>query len=200
MDSLRLFIAIELDDDLRRALGDLQKQFKSEPAAKFVRWVTQDGIHLTLKFLGDVSPARVPELLDAVARAAEGIEPFSLTARGLGSFPNWTRPNVIWVGVEGALDAASMLAQRVEDECARLGLQREARGFTPHLTLGRVKHDIRSSESKQVGEMVRRANVGEVGKLNVDQVYLMQSDLRPGGAIYSVKDRVDLKRAVEPKG
>lgn len=200
MDVLRLFIAIELDDDLRRALGDIQKRFKSEPAAKFVRWVAQDGIHLTLKFLGDVSPARVPQLVEAVERAAEDSEPFSLTARGLGCFPNLTRPKVIWVGVEGAVENARILAQRIEEECALLGFERDLRGFTPHLTLGRVKRDIRSSESKQVGEMVQRLVIEEVGQLKVDKLYLMQSDLRSDGAVYSVRGLVDLKRVIQAKG
>ena len=197
MDRLRLFIAIEIDDELKRALVDVQRRLKAEPAARFVRWVAADGIHLTLEFLGDVDAARVPELSHALERASAKLAPFRLTARGLGCFPSLTRPNVLWVGVEGEVESAKQLARNVQDECARLGFERDVRGFTPHLTLGRVKRDVRPSDSRLVGEMVQKHGILDAGELKVEQVYLMQSDLRPGGAVYSVESRVRLTSGIE---
>lgn len=192
MEKIRCFIAIELDDELKRALAEIQRDLKSEPASKFVRWIAPDGIHLTLKFLGEVEATRVTQLLEAMQRASRGIAAFELDARGLGCFPDLARPNVVWVGVEGVVESAQQIAHRVEEECARLGFARDARGFTPHLTLGRVKKEARPNERKQIGEMIRGMEANEIGRLNVSTLYLMKSDLQPSGAIYSVMGKVEL--------
>lgn len=187
--AVRAFIAIELDRPLLQSLIQVQRKLQAEPAGRWVRWVAPEGIHLTLKFLGPVDRRRIPDLQAVLAAATAGLAPFELVARGLGGFPNTNRPNNVWVGVAGAVETAAQLAERLEEGCARLGLAREERGFSPHLTLGRVKRDARPADRVQVGEMIRRRGglePAEVGRLRVDRVYLMQSDLRPAGAIYSV--------------
>ncbi len=192
METIRTFIAIELNDDLRRALARTQAQFQRERAAQAVRWVAPASIHLTLKFLGDTPVAQIPALTDALRAACVGVAPFTLTLAGAGAFPNTRKPNVVWIGVTGQAHVAAQLARQIEDACAALGLAREARPFTPHLTLGRLKRDAAPTERRAVGEEIERAHIATLGMLRVERVSLMQSDLRPTGSVYTQVAAVEL--------
>ncbi len=191
-EQIRTFIAIELSDAERLALRRLQERLKSTPAARYVRWVAPEGIHLTLKFLGGVDTAQMPALQHAVAGACAGVPPHTLTLDGIGAFPNTRRPNVVWVGVGGDIETAARLADQIDQACAALGFPRETRPFSPHLTLGRVKRDIRPSDQQFVGEMVNTTQVGELGRFRVERVSLMKSDLRPTGSVYTQLSAVEL--------
>lgn len=191
---IRTFIAIELEEAQHRALRDVQTRLKRElataktagsSAARDVRWVAPDNIHLTLKFLGDVDAAIMPSLQQAIADACAGIAPFSLNIAGAGAFPNTRRPNVIWVGVGGEVDRATELAQRIDEACAALSFACEERPFSPHLTLGRVKRDARPSDRQFIGEMIANAQVDHLGELPVEHVSMMKSELHPSGSVYT---------------
>ena len=189
---IRAFIAIELGNEAKAELEKVQRRLRAEPISGLVRWVAPGSIHLTLKFLGDIEEARSPHVLSAMKTACEGISPFELAVRGAGCFPNFQRPNVIWAGLVGQVQVAIQLAQRIEDECARLGFDPEDRPFSPHLTLGRIAREADSSERRQVGEMVRRLEIGMNGVIRAEKVYLIRSDLRPGGSVYTPLGSVKL--------
>lgn len=189
---IRTFIAIELDDALHRTLRDLQAQFKRERAARGVRWVTPENIHVTLKFLGDVSAEQIPAIQRALADACAGIAPFALSIADVGAFPNTRRPNVVWVGARDDAGSTALLAKRVDDACAALGFAREERAFTPHLTLGRVHRDAAPSDRQFIGEMILNAKVGDLGRVRVERVSVMKSELRPGGSVYTRLGEVQL--------
>jgi 2'-5' RNA ligase len=193
IDSIRTFIAIELNDPLRRALGDVQARLQRDRAARLVRWVASDSIHITLKFLGDVAADQMPTLQRAITDACQGTPPFALTLAHLGAFPNTRRPNVIWIGVTGQIEMATQLAQKIEAACATLGFPREARPFMPHLTLGRVKKDAPASERATIGAMIDGAKIETLGELRVDHISVMKSDLRPSGSIYTRLHVIELK-------
>lgn len=182
---IRTFIAIELTDALRRALANAQAQFQRDRAARAVRWVAPDNIHITLKFLGDVRADQMPDVQRAVADACAGIAPFALTLGGAGAFPNTRRPNVIWIGARGQIENAAQLAQKIDDACAALGFAREERPFAPHLTLGRVQRDASPGERQQIGALIENMRVGDLGELRVDRVSVMKSELKPGGSVYT---------------
>ncbi len=182
---IRTFIAIELDAAHHRALTALQARLKRDRAARGVRWVAPENIHLTLKFLGDLESSRLPDLQRAVADVCAGTAPFALRISGAGAFPNPQRPNVIWVGISGDLERAAMLAQEIDAACAALGFAREARAFSPHLTLGRVQRDAALGDRQKIGAMIANANVGELGALRVERIAVMKSELRPGGSVYT---------------
>ncbi len=184
-EPIRTFVAIELDDTHHRSLGELQRRFKHECAEGAVRWVAPENIHLTLKFLGQVDAGKMPALLHAVSDACAGIAPFSLSIAGAGAFPNRQRPNVIWVGVAGEVERAALLAQRVDERCAELGFARDERPFLPHLTLGRVKRFASLADRRAIGEMIANAQVGELGRLRVQRVSVMKSELRSGQRMYT---------------
>lgn len=184
-ETIRCFVALELDDATHRALAEVQTRLKRERVANAVRWVAPENIHITLKFLGDVASDQMPELQSALSEACAGVAPFALTLAGIGAFPNTRRPNVIWVGARGEVAIATTLAEQIEEACEMLGFAREEKSFTPHLTLGRVKRDVSPSDRQAIGKLIEQTQVGELGTIQFAHVSLMQSELRPGGSVYT---------------
>ena len=177
---MRAFIAVNLDDGLRRAIAETQDALRATGAD--VKWVRAESMHLTLKFLGWVEDARIPEIVKAVGTALEGQAPFRLRVEGVGGFPSPTAPRVIWVGVkEGAAELAE-LSRLVEDAVEPLGFEREGRPFSPHATVGRAKG---AGGRQGLTAAMREAAEREFGEMQVTKVELMRSDLRPTGPIYT---------------
>lgn len=182
--SLRLFIAAELPDATRAALAaaiDALRRFDRE---RVVRWVRPEGIHVTLKFLGSVPPARVDAIRDALARAADGAAPFSLRPEGVGSFGGRRNLRVVWAGVGGDRDALGALEARVQSSIAVLGFPPEQRPFNPHLTLGRVRDDAPQEARGILHDALARFDAPPFAPFDVAHVSLMRSTLAPGGAVY----------------
>lgn len=182
---LRTFIAIELEEPLRVAIAAVQNKFKRQAPAGSVKWVAPDGIHLTLKFLGDTPVSRVAEVAAALAQATDGIPPFEFTVEGRGCFPNFRRPRVIWVAVRTQGPWLARLQEAVEHNVAPLGWPTEERGFSPHLTLGRIARSATPPVEAAVGQMVEKSVVEQLGTQRATAVCLIKSDLRPTGAVYT---------------
>jgi 2'-5' RNA ligase len=193
MTTLRTFIAIELDRELKDQLRRVQDQLRAQGVTRGVRWVQPDGIHLTLKFLGDTPMDQVEEVKAALSRAAAKVDPFSFSVSGLGCFPNVRQPRVVWVGLLEPTGTLVRLRDGVEAEVAPLGFPTENRPFSPHLTLGRVQRDSSKSEVRKIGEVVAASAIGTVGEMTARSVCLIRSDLRPSGAVYSTLFEVELK-------
>lgn len=183
MTVIRAFIAIDLPVFIQQKLSEILDLVK-RPDNKAVRWVPSNNIHLTIKFLGDVSQANV-ELLTKILRSeVSRHRPFEIRISGLGAFPSVRRPRVIWVGVEAPPTLLS-LQRTIEAETVRLGYAAEERPFSPHLTLGRVAHNATPEEVHKVADVLTSIQVGELGCAVVDHVCLFRSDLQPGGAVYT---------------
>jgi len=149
-----------------------------------VKWVRPEGLHLTLKFLGDVDDAREPSLRAALGQVGGG--PVSLHIEGLGAFPDFRRPRIVWAGV--APDPAlELLQHRVEQVFAPLGFPTEARAFRPHLTLGRAGREARPHDFTGLEDALATITFAET--VIVPDLDLMQSTLQSGGAVYQVKHR-----------
>lgn len=181
---VRAFIAIELPAEvierLRLVSEGLQRKVPDVP----VRWVPPENIHLTLKFLGDVS-VRNLDLLTGMLRAeAADRKPFEFSVGGLGAFPSLNNPRVVWVGVEAPAELAA-LQRGVENGAARLGYAAESRDFRPHLTLGRVSRNANARQIGRLRQVLKQSEVGFLGVARVTQVHLFQSELSPGGAVYT---------------
>lgn len=185
MAGIRSFIAIELSQDFLDGLIAVQDELRSEEWSDEVRWVRPEGIHLTLKFLGDVPKSRIDAIGDGVAQATAGIQPFTVTAEDLGVFPNWRRPRVLWVGVGDDTRQLHTLQEQVEQEMADLGFEPEGRAFHPHFTLGRVNRGAGNAYKRRLGEALQDYEVDRVGEMWVDEVSLMRSQLKPQGAVYT---------------
>lgn len=191
MDAIRAFIAIELPDVLRRELEEVTRKLQEqcvaaggEAARKAVRWVPASNIHLTLKFLGEVSTTNVQSLARMLKAKATHHTPFDIRVAGLGAFPNPRRPRVIWVGSEAPVNLAN-LQRTIEAETRALGYPTEERPFSPHLTLGRISQNATPPEASAVAQALSVVQVTELGCIHVDRVHLFQSDLRPSGAVYT---------------
>jgi 2'-5' RNA ligase len=195
MTMLRTFIAIALDEELRSNLDRLQENLSERMPPRSVRWVRPEGIHLTLKFLGDTQPQLVDRVKAALEQAATQIRPFSFTVGGLGCFPSTRRPRVVWVGLHEPSGRLAHLRDCIEAEVAPLGFPTERRPFSPHLTLGRVQRRASSSEVREIGQVVAASTLGTVDEMAVTEVLFMKSDLRPTGAVHTILGRARLPDA-----
>ncbi|MBN1123175.1 MAG: RNA 2',3'-cyclic phosphodiesterase [Anaerolineae bacterium] len=183
-ETYRLFIAVELPTDVLDALGKTQSDLKQTIPSRMVRWTRTEGVHLTLKFLGDVASDRVGDLQDGLITAISGHEPFSLSVEGLGCFPDSKRPRVIWIGVTGDIPRLAALQKSVEQHIALLGFPTENRLFTPHLTLGRIKNHTSRDDIARAGRIVEEYDLGMIARWRVESISLMRSQLKPDGAVY----------------
>ena len=193
MEQVRSFIAIELPEGLRRELGTLQARLKSHNPP-FVKWADPGGIHLTLKFLGNIATGKITEITRAIEAAAAGIPPFYLQVKGLGVFPGLKRVQVAWVGLNGQIDRLSQLYQGIEANLARLGFARESRPFTPHLTLARVRDRASAVEREAFGQIIASTSPDIDYAFEVDALSLMRSQLTREGAIYSPIHPITLRK------
>lgn len=174
---MRAFIAIELPESVREALRRQQARFRE--VCPDARWTRPEGIHLTLKFLGDVSSQQETQLKDALGRMGP-FEKFTVRAQGFGFFPESKRPRVFWAGLDAPPELARLAAQ-VEKALAPLGFPPENRPFKPHLTLARFK--IPRPQPK-LEALLAVENDPLLGTFEVSEFFLWESRLLPGGAEY----------------
>ena len=178
----RLFIAVELPHELRAALAALQEELRRH-VSEGLRWVRPDGIHLTLKFLGETPAGSVPAIQQAIARAAAAAAPHTVALGGLGTFGSVNRPQVLWIALTGDVEELSVLQQQVEGGLEPLGFSREQRPFAPHLTLARVRPESARAVAAPLREALDAVRP-PLARLDVREVSLMRSFLRLGGAVY----------------
>jgi 2'-5' RNA ligase len=184
-ETQRIFIAIELSPEIHRWLEKARSVLEPGMPSGSVRWVNPDGIHLTLKFFGEISLGRIDSIRSAMDQSVAGRTPFSLTFEGVGCFPNTVRPRVVWAGVRSEpllLD----LQQRLEDNLSAAGFERERRAFSPHLTLGRVKDGVSEIQLRKIGSGVEGMRTETTAAMPVDGLCLFRSVLRPEGPEYFV--------------
>lgn len=183
---MRLFIAIDLPEEWKTALSKLQSSI--EWLGKGIRWVQPRGMHLTLKFLGEVSENQIEEVIAGLQRASDGVRSFEMQMKGTGCFPTPRRPRVYWAGLNGGKPLLTLQA-RVENEIEPLGFPREKREFKPHLTIARIKEPMGK-------DRMTRALLDyklESAPIHVNEVLLIQSILKPSGAEYRPQVRIELK-------
>jgi 2'-5' RNA ligase len=184
MSVIRAFIAIELSSQIQKRLEEVLKSYQTLLPNVPVRWVAAANIHLTLKFLGDVSLANLNLLTDMIQREISTHHQFDISVGGSGAFPNIRQPRVVWVGVE-APQELNDIQNAIEVATARLGYAREERAFSPHLTLGRVSRNATSQDVKSISKALESNRVGFLGATCVEKVHLYRSDLQPTGAVYT---------------
>jgi 2'-5' RNA ligase len=186
---VRCFVALDLADGVREALARVVHVLREAAPRADVRWVDPRGIHLTLKFLGEVPEDRLPALVAALAPAVGLAAPLALTALGVGGFPTVRRPRVVWVGVGGAVAALTALAAGVDRALEPLGFAPGGRPFAAHLTIGRVRSP---RGIDRLAAALERAPSETLCAWRVDEVVLYRSHLRPTGAVYEPLRRLSL--------
>lgn len=188
---MRLFVAIDLNDEARRAIAEVQQQLAramGDPKRSPLKWARPDHMHLTLAFLGDVAETRVPDVVRAIEPDIQ-VAPFTMALGGVGVFPPRGAPRVLWLGLRAGAEsvAASQLAVAMRLE--GIGITLEQRPFHPHLTLARWRTS-RSSDARHLPDADR---AGEIARLSVRHVTLFHSQLSPGGSTYRALTRATLR-------
>lgn len=184
---IRTFICIELPDQLKKKIGDLQAQL--QPQAAGISWVRPQNVHLTLKFLGDIDESRLPEIATALEEIAAHYAPFTLVPEGQGVFPHVKGPRVFWLGIRETTGTLMRLQQAVEDRLQALGFAKEPRAFTPHLTIGRTRPYRKPKEL--TATFMALSFSAEA--FEVDHLTIMRSELKPTGAVYTPLRVISLK-------
>jgi 2'-5' RNA ligase len=193
-DTIRVFIALDIPQDAKDVLAETIRQLRSVIPSG-VHWVDPQGIHLTLKFLGNVDSSVVNDLLGAMKMASQNYHgpKFSLSLAGLGLFPNEKQPRVLWAGTDGDIESLRDLQTLVDEATSRLGFSREKRPFRPHLTLGRVQDGVSQGPRRFIGEAVVKTQLSSTPAWEVDTLHLIRSTLTPQGAIYASLGAVPLQ-------
>jgi 2'-5' RNA ligase len=177
---IRSFLAIELPRTIRKKIEEVEKDLKSSHAD--VRWVDPEKIHLTLKFFGNIDESRIDPIVKSIQGPTQITSTFLLTVRGMGAFPHFKNPRVIWMGLVDGKEALIAFQKELEKELEEIGFQPEERPFQPHLTLGRVKSSRGRDELAGRMEKYREEVFGE---FQVESLILFRSDLKPSGPIYT---------------
>ena len=187
MENLRIFIAVELPQDVKNNLLALQDEMKKTGAD--VKWVKPEDMHLTLVFLGSTPPEKIPAVGENLKKILSGFRPFDIELEGTGSFPESGKPRVIWAGVSGGSEDLARLQKGVEDVTRELGFAGDDRGFTPHLTLGRVRGPGKLEALQAVLEKRKTAKFGTV---RITSVEIIKSEPGPEGPVYKLIENISL--------
>ena len=181
---LRSFVAVEIPAGIQAAIAGSTAALQKALPRPLVRWIATQNLHLTLKFLGDVSPANLERLAEALKVEAARLAGFELSVGGLGAFPTPRRARVLWVGIQAPAALAS-LQHLVEGIAARMGYPPDERPFSPHLTIGRVGQNATAADLARIRTAIEGAVVGPLGTARVDAVHIFKSDLQPAGSVYT---------------
>jgi len=193
MSLLRTFIAVEIPSHVQKKIQQETEPLRKAIGASFVRWVSIQNVHLSLKFLGDVSPASVDTLTQMLRAEADSCPEFDMQISGLGSFPSLRRPRVLFIGIQAPAELEA-LYRGIESACARLGYESEGRGFSPHLTIGRIKQDASASDQQKVRHALAETKIDSLSIARVNSVHLYKSDLKPTGSVYTQIFSAPLKK------
>ncbi|MBI2957306.1 MAG: RNA 2',3'-cyclic phosphodiesterase [Chloroflexi bacterium] len=191
---VRAFVAIELPQAAKEGLAAIQEGLK-KAGRDVVRWVSPEAIHLTLKFLGEIPEDMAPQVKTALEVAAAGMPGFRVETGELGFFPNASRPRVFWVGLVGDIPELLRLQENVEVALEVLGFQREARAFSPHLTLARFKDEAGPVERRSFAEKALAVKLPQPLEIPAAGLSLMRSVLKPTGAVYTRLEFVPLAKS-----
>ena len=178
--NIRAFICFKLPKRIILSIRELQESIKDSGLK--IRWVKAENIHLTIKFIGDICWSDIDDIGLAIKETAGDFAPLLLSAQGLGVFPNLKRPRVIWTGLSGQIEEFIGLQKILDKKLRLIGFPKEKRPFKGHLTIGRVKGRL---DSRKLSEFMNQFNKFETKQCSCDRIFLMQSELKPSGPIYT---------------
>lgn len=181
VQQVRAFIAIPVPKAVIQVLDDAVKNLDS-CIGENVGWVRTEGIHLTLKFMGNIETGIVERVLEAMSAVVSQFSPFELAISKLGVFPNPRRPRVLWSGVHGEIETLAALQSAIDGALGELGLRQEQRAFSPHLTLGRVRRDVADRQLQRIGQVTEGVKLSVAPSWTADSVNLMRTELDPTGS------------------
>ncbi len=188
---MRLFIAALISEEVRDALAQAREALQRAAHDRALRWVAPENYHITLLFLGEQPEERVPHIVQAMAAARAGVPPFEVGVQGLGIFPNWNRPHVLWAGAQQGAAELTRIATALERSLLPTP---SGKPFHPHITLARLKTPCRDADGlkKRLFDAVQRLLPAEFGAFELRAISLMHSTLTPDGSIYTELEHVEL--------
>jgi len=192
--TVRAFVALELDNRIQIRLGEIQEKLKKSGVN--IRWVKPENIHLTMKFLGQITSGQIEQIKRALEETAETKKPFFIGLGKLGTFPKPEHPKVIWAGIKEGCKETIQFDKELEARLQTLGFTPEAREFRPHLTLGRIRLPHQDKKSlRRLKEIILFLNSQTAKPLKTlaAQVTLFQSTLTPEGSAYTPLHKVFLR-------
>ena len=181
----RLFCAFELPEALRHSIAEHGRKVREAVPDAAASWIRPENVHLTMKFFGNVDPARAPVISAAAACVVKEFSPIQIEVGKTGVFPRPSRPQVLWIGVEDASGALLKLQQRLEDEFAVAGFPKEDRAFRPHLTIARIRKTQNADRLAQIHLGLPFSGV----PVRLDELILFRSELSPKGSKYTAISR-----------
>lgn len=189
MRQMRLFIAVNFPEEIKRTLGTFIRKLSKIPSD--LKWVREENLHLTIQFLGNVTEDQVSSVNNALQKSVSGVAPFKLVLEGIGAFPSIERPRVLWVGISGDSPSLLLLHRQVQREMELLGFEPEKRKFSPHLTVARARSPYGFADVMEKAKEVME--ISEIfGTANIGSIELMLSKLESKGPQYSVLSQVPL--------
>ena len=192
MSLQRTFIALEIPQEIQQIIHKEIAHLRNT-IGTLIRWVPSENMHLTLKFLGNISPANLDLVTQMIRAEADSCQPFVMQVGGLGSFPSPKRPRVIYIGLQAPAELEA-LQHGIESATTRLGYESEERAFSPHLTVGRVRNNIPASDQQKIQRALAETQIDSLGTARVDSLYLYNSELKPTGSVYTRLFSAPLKK------
>ena len=187
-ETIRVFIAIELDKETQSYLSNIQSELKETEAD--VKWVKSENIHLTLKFLGNIDLSKINQIKEILTKISQENTEFTIELSGIGAFPKMEYPRVIWIGIEKNQDKVIKITEDLQERLTTLGIPEENRPFQAHLTLGRVKSNLNRSI---LVEKLKNIKLPQKPSQSVNKLTLFKSTLTPGGPIYEILSESNFK-------
>ena len=177
---MRAFIAVNISEQVRENFRRIENRLITSDAD--VKWVRPGNAHLTLKFLGEIEDNKTETIKSILEEISGQSKTFEVGFSGLGFFPNEHRPRIIWIGINKGVNELRLLAEKIDDRMSSLGVEKEERGFSPHLTLGRFRSLKNLQELMKIIEKMRNF---DAGCFMANGIHLIQSVLQPSGPVYT---------------
>ena len=181
---IRSFIAIEIPDSIQLAIVRLTTKLRNHYPYPVIRWVNPANIHLTLKFLGNISISDLEKIARTIALDASLIAPFSITFSDFGIFPNARKPRIVWISTNSP-PILKEIQSRIEVISSEYGIQKEIRPFSPHITLGRIGNYGTVQDFEHLSAELSSINPSVIDKISISAIKIFKSDLKPTGPIYT---------------
>lgn len=192
-DQVRVFVSIGVEGEILKLVEQQQRALQQRLATDSVQWVAPDQLHVTLRFLGNLDRAVLPQVDALLQQVCRDQRSFTVDVEGLGCFPSYREPRIVWLGLTGETRPLLELQARVDASLEGFAGTQEVRRFEPHLTIGRVKRAAQAT-SRLLGQMLRDIEVPKVGHWHCGAVQLMRSMLSSSGSKYTRLKGFQLRR------
>ncbi|MDT8381724.1 MAG: RNA 2',3'-cyclic phosphodiesterase [Brevefilum sp.] len=180
---MRTFVAIDFSPQIRGKIGEIIKYFKTQTPDYALKWVEPQNLHMTIKFLGEISEGHLQTIKDLLSDTIKGRSSFEIEVTGMGMYPSAHKPRVIWLGIEGS-GPLKDIHKSLDQALQKASIPPDKRGLSPHLTIARIRRNVETLIVQDIGKTLSQFKIDSLGICTVYKVVLYKSTLTPGGPIY----------------